>query len=223
MTKRSPACISAEPVAPSISTLPSARSTQLRPGCGVAAARRSRAARTRRRLARMLARIGSRKVTARTTPSPPRCAPSPPEPRRIANASSRTGSRVSRISGIGQAAVGHVGLDRARSRHGRAPRPSRRRSSHNIGGASLPKVKLFIVPWLGASRPVAANKASVTTWLVSTLPATTAAGIARVEHRAFGNDQRDRPQAAVVHRDRVVDQGPHDIERGGAARSNKAR
>src|SRR5207253_1727793 len=32
-------------------------------------------------------------------PSPPRCAPSPPEPRRIAKPSSRTGSRVSRISG----------------------------------------------------------------------------------------------------------------------------
>ena len=30
--------------------------------------------------------------------------------------------------------------------------------------------------WLGASLPVAANKASVTTWLVSTFPATTAAG-----------------------------------------------
>ena len=37
-------------------------------------------------------------------------------------------------------------------------------------------MKLFIVPWLGARAWAAANRASVITWLVSTLPATTAAG-----------------------------------------------
>jgi len=37
-------------------------------------------------------------------------------------------------------------------------------------------VKLCIGPWLGASLPVAPNRQSVTTWLGSTLPATTAAG-----------------------------------------------
>src|SRR5438270_6358864 len=98
ITNRSPGCISAEAVALSISTLPSVRSTQLRPACASAPPSMPLGG-TRRRLARMLARIGSRRVTARTTPSPPRCAPSPPEPRRIANWSSLIGSRVSSISG----------------------------------------------------------------------------------------------------------------------------
>src|SRR6476619_1728892 len=40
-----------------------------------------------------------------------------------------------------------------------------------------------MVPWLGASRLVAANNVSVTTWLVSTFPATTAAG-----YRGFSID-----------------------------------
>ena len=38
------------------------------------------------------------------------------------------------------------------------------------------RVKLFIEPWLSAITPSAAYKASTTCWLVSTLPATTAAG-----------------------------------------------
>ena len=36
-------------------------------------------------------------------------------------------------------------------------------------------------------------------------------GIAGIEHRAFGNDQSDRAEAAVVHRDRVVDQCSHNV------------
>src|SRR5690242_5436029 len=98
ITKRSPGCISAEAVALSISAVPSMRSTQFRPACPSAPPLIPRGA-TRRRLARMFARIRSRNVTARITPSPPVCFPGPPEPRRMANWSRRTGRRFSRISG----------------------------------------------------------------------------------------------------------------------------
>ena len=82
--------ISADPVAPSSSIVPSARSTQLRPGCASPPPLIPRGG-TRRRLASILARIGSRKRILRITPSPPWCAPLPPDPRRMANSSTRTG------------------------------------------------------------------------------------------------------------------------------------
>ena len=51
----------------------------------------ARTARHSRRDATMTAVIGSRKRIRRTAPSPPRHLPSPPEPRRMENPSSRTG------------------------------------------------------------------------------------------------------------------------------------
>lgn len=79
--------------------------------------------------------------------------------------------------GIGQAAVGHMGLDRTGPGKSR-PRPGAARDRFVMPGKeSLPKVKLFIVPWLAASAAKGAEQLqSVTAWLVSTLPATTAAG-----------------------------------------------
>src|SRR5581483_606613 len=77
MTNRSRAFISAEAVALSISTDPSVRSTQLRPACASAPPSMPRGG-TRLRSARIFARIGSRNVIARITPSPPLCAPCPP-------------------------------------------------------------------------------------------------------------------------------------------------
>ena len=41
-----------------------------------------------------------------------------------------------------------------------------------------------MVPWLGPMAFMAANRQLVTIWLVSTLPATTAAGIGGLQHRA---------------------------------------
>ena len=67
---RSPAAISADPVALSVSIDPSTRSTQLRPGNASPPPASPRGA-IRRRLASMFARIGSRNVSSRTTPSPP--------------------------------------------------------------------------------------------------------------------------------------------------------
>src|SRR6185503_9248829 len=123
ITKRSPACTSADSVALSISTEPSVRSTQFRPGWASAPPMIPRGG-TRRRLARMFARIGSRKVTSRITPSPPLCAPGPPDPRRIANWSSRTGSRVSRISGsVSRLLVMCVCTALVPSKSGPAPEP----------------------------------------------------------------------------------------------------
>src|SRR6185503_11765424 len=123
ITTRSPGCTSADAVALSISTVPSMRSTQLRPASASAPPLIPRGG-TRRRLARMLARIGSRKVIARTTPSPPLCAPCPPEPRRIANWSSLTGSRISRISGsVSRLLVMCVCTALVPSKSGPAPEP----------------------------------------------------------------------------------------------------
>ena len=70
MTNRSPTLTSAQSVAVNSSTEPSVRSTQLRPGRASPPPLRPRGA-TLRRLARILARIGSKNVTLRTTPSPP--------------------------------------------------------------------------------------------------------------------------------------------------------
>ena len=40
--------------------------------------------------------------------------------------------------------------------------------------------------------------------------------IVRLQHRAFGDDDVDRPQAAGVHRDVVVDHDAEHVEHGGA-------
>src|SRR5262249_12928195 len=98
ITNLSPAAMSAAAVALSVSMRPSARTTRFTPGLA-GSPPFNPAGGTRRRLERMFARIGSRKRTCRSTPSPPLCRPSPPEPRRIAKRSSSTGKRVSKISG----------------------------------------------------------------------------------------------------------------------------
>jgi hypothetical protein len=41
-------------------------------------------------------------------------------------------------------------------------------------------------------------------------------GESGIQHRAFGHSKVDRPKATVVHRDRIVDEGAEDVERGGA-------
>ena len=72
------------------------------------------------------------------------------------------------------------------------------------------------MPWDGASCPSAANSALVTIWLVSVLPATTGAGKARAQHRAFGNADFDRAKATGVERNGYVGENPEDIEHGSA-------
>ena len=151
-----------------------------RPSCGPAARRRRPSIPRGGDAAAVGEDVGAHRLEERDRADHPVAAadarPAPPEPRRIANCVEP--HRQPRFEDLRDRSAGCWSCASAprSSRHDPARRPSRRRSSHNIGGASLPKVKLFIVPWLGASRPVAANKASVTTWLVSTLPATTAAG-----------------------------------------------
>ena len=122
MMKRSPRRISADAVARQLFDASVGAFDPIAAGQRVAAAG-DPARRTRRRLARMLARIGSRKLISRTTPSPPSCAPLPPEPRRIANCVEPHRQPRLQDFGIGQPAVGHVGLNRARSRHGPGPAP----------------------------------------------------------------------------------------------------
>ena len=48
------------------------------------------------------------------------------------------------------------------------------------------------------------------------IPGDDRGGISRIEHRAIGHHQLDRPQAAVIHRDRIVDQRANDVERSRA-------
>ena len=80
-------------------SLPSTRSTQLRPG----SASPPPASPARRDPPPVGEDVGAHRLEEASSRGPRRrrpCArPSPPDPRRIANASSRTGSRVSRISG----------------------------------------------------------------------------------------------------------------------------
>jgi hypothetical protein len=72
----------------------------------------------------MTAVIGSRKRTRRIAPSPPRCAPAPPLPGRIENASSRTGKRHSSTSGsVSRELVMCVCTTLAPSKSGPAPAP----------------------------------------------------------------------------------------------------
>ena len=83
ITNTSPGAISAWPMWSSGSTRPSARSTRLMPkapGCPPAMPK----APWWRPLDRIDAVIGSRKRTRRTPPSPPRWAPAPPDPARMA-------------------------------------------------------------------------------------------------------------------------------------------
>src|SRR4029453_9519519 len=123
MTKESPVPTSADCGAENRSIDESARTTQLRPGSASPPPASPRGA-TRRRLARMLARIGSRNVTLRTVPPRRGGARSPPEPRRIENSSSRTGKRVSRISGsVSRLLVIWVWTALAPSWSGPAPAP----------------------------------------------------------------------------------------------------
>jgi hypothetical protein len=79
---RRPACIGAEPMCSSASTLPSARTTRLMPTCPGWPPAMPKAP-CLRPFDRMLAVIGSRKRTRRTPPLPPCQRPAPPEPGRI--------------------------------------------------------------------------------------------------------------------------------------------
>ena len=64
---------------------------------------------------------------------------------------------------------------------------------------ALPKVRLFIVPWLAAIAPSAPKRALVTCWLVSTLPATTAAGYCGFSMEPSGTMMRiGRRQPAFI-------------------------
>src|SRR5471032_2689362 len=94
----SPACMSVVWVAPKVSSVPSPRSTQLRPSAPGCAPCTPNGA-MRRWPARMLAVIAARKRMRRSAPSPPRCAPLPPLPLRIAWVSTSTGKRHSSTSG----------------------------------------------------------------------------------------------------------------------------
>ena len=75
---------------------------------------RSRAARRGGGWRGCAACIGSRKRIRRTTPSPPLCAPAPPEPRRIAKRSSDHREARLQHFRVGQPRIGHMGLHRAR-------------------------------------------------------------------------------------------------------------
>ena len=71
---------------------------------------------------------------------------------------------------------------------------------------------MFIVPCAAAIAPSAPNSASVITWLVSTLPATTAAGARGCSIEPSGTTSLQRAQAPFVHRHGIVDQRAHDIQ-----------
>ena len=73
-----------------------------------------------------------------------------------------------------------------------------------------------MVPCAAASAPSAPNRQLVTACDVSTLPATTAAGYSGDSIEPSRDDDVDRPQAAGVHRDVVVDHDAEHVEHGGA-------
>ena len=125
----------------------------------VAAARNARAAR------RGGGWRGWRRASARgsgcgaPTPSPPRCAPLAARAaadREALEDAPGSGSPISRDRSGGCWSYGSA--PRSPRRNPGRPR-RRRRSSHNIGSGRLPKVKLFIVPWLGASAPAGGEQA----------------------------------------------------------------
>ena len=82
-----------------------------------------------------------------------------------------------------------------RAGEARARARRRRRSSRSSRSASSPKVRLFIVPWLAASRPSAPSSTSTTRWLVSTLPPQTARSGSGREHASRCGMRTRRPGA----------------------------
>ena len=85
----------------------------------------------------------------------------------------------------------------------------------------MPSVKLFMVPWPQA-RPKAFSTRSATREEVSTLPAATAAGGARVEQRPVFGDDLDRPVRARAGRDVGVGEHAHGKEAGAARDGQRA-
>ena len=73
-----------------------------------------------------------------------------------------------------------------------------------------------MVPCAAASAPSAPNRQLVTACEVSTLPATTAAGYSGDSIELLRDHDVDRPQAAGIHRDVVVDHDAEHIEHGRA-------
>ena len=156
---RRPAAISAEAVALSISSLPSARITLFTP----ASASPPPSIPLRRHPAAVGEDAGLHRL-AEADPAHRRRRRPDARPRRpsrggwrSARGSPESASPRSRDRSAGCWSYGSG----PRSLRRNPGRPRRRpRSSHNIDRRALPKVKLFIVPWLGASAPAARRTGS---------------------------------------------------------------
>ena len=115
--------------------------------------------------------------------------------------------------GVGQAAVGHVRLDRV----GPVMAGARARAAGDgliILIVAAAEREVVHRP-LRRRQPAGRREQGVGDNLAG-LDVTRNHGcrVSGVEHGPIRHDQPNRPQAPVVHGDRVVDQGPHDIERG---------
>ena len=149
------------------------------------------------------------------TPSPAFHWPRPPEP--FADVEILQQHRIAEFQHfrIGEPRVGHVrvhGVGAGEAGTGRRAGADRL----VILIAALPKLRLFMVPCAAASAPSAPNRQLVTACEVSTLPATTAAGYSGDSIELRRDDDVDRPQAAGVHRDVVVDHDAEHVEHGRA-------
>ncbi len=160
---------------------------------------------------RIAAVIASRKRMRRTTPSPPRCRPAPPLPRRMRNSSTSTGKRNSSTSGsVRRELVMWVCT---------ASVPSKSRPGAGAAGDRL----IILVPVVAEGEVVHRalrrrhHPHGAIERVGDALRGLDIAGdhrrrIGRPQHAALGNDDVQRLQAAGIHRDLVVDHGAEDIE-----------
>ena len=125
--------------------------------------------------------------------------------------------------GVGQARVGHVGMHARGAVEVRARRRCRRRWSRNTGSVALPKVKLFMVPLRRGEHAEGAVERVGDPLRGLDIAGADRGRVAAADDRALGQDDVDRLQAALVHRDVVVDQRAEDVEHGGARHRGRAR
>ena len=164
--------------------------------------------------------ISSRKRSVRSVPLPACQWPLPPEPSRMWKSSSRTGKRNSRISGsvrrelvmwvwTASAAVeaGAVGEDTGR----------RARADRLVVLIAVVAEGEVVHRALRRSERSQRPEQAVGDGLRGLdIARHHRRRIARREHRAFGNDDVDRPQAAGVHGDVALDHDAEAVEHGGA-------
>src|SRR5690349_628348 len=115
--------------------------------------------------------------------------------------------------GVGQPAVGHMSLDRARSVKSRArPGPASDRLIILMLVAAEGEIVHRSLAWRKCSgrgeQAIGDDLAGLD------ISGDDCGGIMWMKHRSFRHDKADRPHAAVVERNRIIHEGPKNIECG---------